>query len=214
MSAGAAPERRAPFIAFEGIEGCGKSTQIARLAARLEAEGRTCHVTREPGGTPLGEALRRLLLDHESEGMDGWTELFLLAAGRRQHVARLIRPALSAGKTVIADRFADSSVAYQGGGRELGVEAVERINRIATAGWMPDFTILLDLSVAESARRVADRPRAEDRMERERATFHERVRQTYLELARRRGAAYLVLDAAQDEEALAEEIAARVAVLY
>jgi dTMP kinase len=177
---------RAPFIVFEGIEGCGKSTQIARLAARLEAGGRSCLTTREPGGTPLGEALRELLLGWQGSELDGLTELFLLEASRRAHVRQVISPALQAGTTVISDRFADSSMAYQGGGRGLDPELIERLNRIATEGVEPDLTVLLDLAPEEGLRRVRERERGEDRLEREVIDFHRRVREAYLSLARRR----------------------------
>lgn len=194
------------FLAFEGIEGCGKSTQIAELARHLAQRGRTCRVTREPGGTPLGEALRRILLDPESAGIDGLTELFLLEASRRAHTREVIEPALARGEVVIADRFADSSVAYQGGGRGLGVELVERLNAVATGGLMPRLTFLLDLAPEEGLARVARRDRRGDRMEQEAIEFHRRVAEGYRALAARRGAAYCVLDAARPPEDLAREI--------
>jgi dTMP kinase len=201
--------RRAAFLAFEGIEGCGKSTQIAHLAAWLGDAGRPCRVTREPGGTPFGDALRDLLLRPEGGALDGLTELFLLEAARRRHVQEVIRPSLEAGTIIIADRYADSSVAYQGGGRGLGVELVERLNALATDGLMPDLTLLLDLPVEAGLARVAGRDRARDRMERERIEFHQRVRDAYLDLARRRGAErYRVIDAAQPADRIADEVRA------
>ena len=194
------------FLVFEGVEGCGKSTQIEHLTAFLEARGRRCRVTREPGGTPVGESIRELLLDPAQEGIDGLTELFLLEAGRRAHVRQVIAPLRDAGWVVIADRYADSSVAYQGGGRELGVELVERLNRIATGGLRADLTFLLDLPVEEGLARVARRHREEDRLEREQISFHERVRAAYLDLARRHRERYRVLDATRPPEEIARAI--------
>ncbi len=188
------------FVAFEGIEGCGKSTQIRLLGERLERAGRPYLVTREPGGTPLGDALRELLLTPAGEGIDGLTELFLLEAGRRHHVRSVILPALEEGWIVLCDRFADSSVAYQGGGRGLGVERVEQLNALATGGTWPDRTILLDLPAEEGLARVGRRADPRDRMEREGLAFHQAVRQTYLDLAVRRGTGYRVIDARPSPE--------------
>ncbi len=197
---------RARFIVFEGIEGSGKSTQILKLSALLAQAGRPHLVTREPGGTPLGDALRELLLSTAGAGIDGLTELYLLEAARRMHVHQVLRPALERGVIVLCDRFSDSSVAYQGGGRELGIEVVETLNSQATAGLVADLTFLLDLPVETGLARVGRRGRAEDRMEREARAFHERVRQTYLEVARRRGAAYRVVAADRDPDAVFAEI--------
>jgi len=190
--------RTACFLAFEGIEGCGKSTQIALLADLLTRAGRPFVVTREPGGTPLGDALRDLLLTPAGAGIDGLTELFLLEASRRHHVRHVIAPALEQGMVVLCDRYADSSVAYQGGGRELGIEQVERLNALATGEHWPDQTILLDLPAEEGLARVGRRGQPEDRLEQETLAFHTRVRDTYLSIAQRRGAAYRVIDAAPD----------------
>lgn len=195
-----------PFIAFEGVEGCGKSTQIELLSNFLTAMKLPFIVTREPGGTVLGDALRELLLSPASTGIDGLTELFLLEASRRTHMQNVIRPALEAGTVVICDRYADSSVAYQGGGRALGVEMVSDLNRKATDGLMPDATILLDLDPKEGLRRVGKRDRPEDRMEQEALTFHERVRATYLQIARERGRGYHVCDATAAPQEVAAEI--------
>ena len=198
------------FIVFEGIEGCGKSTQIARLGEHLARQRRPYRATREPGGTPLGDALRAILLAPESRDLDGLSELFLLEAARRAHVRQVILPALRAGRIVISDRFADSSVAYQGAGRELGVEMVERLNALATDALVPDLTFLLDLPVEAGLARVAHRPRGRDRMERERAAFHARVREGYLDLARRRGERYAVIDARRSEAEIFALVLARV----
>lgn len=206
----AAPGR---LIVFEGVEGCGKSTQIERLAQRVRETRRTVRLTREPGGTRIGEAIRDLLLAPDFEAIDGLTELFLLSAARRVHVQEVIAPALSRGEIVLCDRFADSSVAYQGGGRELGRAPVERLNVLATEGLAADLTILLDLPIADGMRRVAERGAAEDRLERESSAFHARVRDAYLEIARRRAATYRILDAAREIEEVAADVWAAVAPL-
>jgi dTMP kinase len=197
---------RGALIVFEGIEGCGKSTQIERLCAHLARRGRRFLATREPGGTPLGDALREILLESEGEGLDGLTELFLLEAARRVHVRRVIAPAIAQGTIVVSDRFADSSVAYQGAGRGLGVEKVERLNDLATDGCRADLTFLLDVPVEVGLARVAHRARRVDRMEREVRDFHERVRQGYLDLARRRGESYVRIDAQRPPDAVWAEI--------
>jgi dTMP kinase len=213
-AAAGSSERAAPrglFIAFEGGEGCGKSTQIERLASHLASITRDALVTREPGGTPLGEILRRMLLDPANAGIDGWSELFLLEAARRAHVEQVIRPALERGLIVISDRFADSSVAYQGGGRRLDLEQVESLNRIATGGLMPDLTVLLDIDVEEGLRRIARRDASRDRMEQERIEFHCRVRDAYRQLAVRRGGAYIQIDGALPPGEIERTIRARLA---
>ncbi len=202
---------RGLFIAFEGMEGCGKSTQIERLAAYLSKIGRATCVTREPGGTRLGETLRRVLLDPASAEIDGWSELFLLEAARRAHVEQVIRPALDRGLIVLSDRFADSSIAYQSGGRELDLEQVESLNRLATGGLTPDLTVLLDVEVEEGLRRIAHRDASHDRMERERIEFHRRVRDAYRQLAVRRGSAYIRIDGALPPDAIEQTIRAHLA---
>ncbi|MFC1572914.1 dTMP kinase [Candidatus Eisenbacteria bacterium] len=191
---------RAPFIAFEGVEGCGKSTQISLLSHFLASSTRPFLITREPGGTPLGDALRNILLSPRSSGIDGLTELFILEASRRVHVQTVILPALSRGIIVVCDRFADSSVAYQGGGRRLGAGLVEALNRRATGNLQPDVTILLDLPAEAGLSRVGRRPEPEDRLERETLAFHKRVRNAYLRLAARRGDNYRVVDASASPE--------------
>lgn len=201
--------RPGPFLVFEGIEGCGKSTQIARLCEHLTRQHRPCLATREPGGTPLGDALRAILLAPESRGLDGLIELFLLEAARRAHVRQVIRPALDAGCIVISDRFGDSSVAYQGAGRDLGVELVEHLNAVATDALEPDVTFLLDLPVEVGLARVEHRTRGRDRLEQEQAAFHQRVREGYLDLARRRGDRYAVIDAGRSEAEVFAQVLAR-----
>jgi dTMP kinase len=168
------------FITFEGIEGSGKSTQAALLKAFLEQQGLEVLVTREPGGSPIGEQIRRILLDPDNHGMVPLAELLLYEASRCQHVEAVIRPALESGKTVICDRFFDASTAYQGHARGLGIKLVGELNLVATGGRKPDLTIVLDLPVDMGLRRLG---RSLDRIEREAVEFHERVRQGYLRIA-------------------------------
>ncbi|MFH1144446.1 MAG: dTMP kinase [Candidatus Eisenbacteria bacterium] len=195
-----------PFIVFEGIEGCGKSTQIDLLATYLRGLKRACLITREPGGTPLGESLRELLLRWEGTGLDGLAELFLLEASRRVHVEQLILPALAGGTVVLSDRFSDSSVAYQGGGRGVDLDLIRRLNHAATGGLRADLTILLDLPAEAGLRRVERRDRAEDRLEREVLAFHERVREAYLDIARQGAPGFRVVDASQSREEIFTQI--------
>jgi len=172
---------RGHFITLEGIEGSGKTTQAERLRDLLARRGLDVVVTREPGGSPIAEKIREILLDPRNRKMVALTELFLYEASRTQHVAEVIRPALEAGKTVICDRFFDASTAYQGNARGLDMETVERLNLLATGGIVPDLTIVLDLPAEVGLRRLK---RSRDRIESEAIEFHERVRQGYLKLAR------------------------------
>lgn len=158
--------------------------------------------------------MRELLLSPASTGIDGLTELYLLEASRRMHVLEVIRPALERGIAVVCDRFGDSSVAYQGGGRQMGVATVEALNRQATGGLEPDVTILLDLPVEDGLARVGRRGLGEDRMEREALAFHERVRQTYLEMARRRPDGYRVVAAAAPPDVVFAEVARHLAPYF
>ncbi len=181
------------FITFEGIEGSGKSTQAALLKAFLEAQGLEVLVTREPGGSPIGEQIRQILLDPGNHGMVPLAELLLYEASRCQHVEAVIRPALDDGKTVICDRFFDASTAYQGYARGLGIKMVGKLNLVATGGRKPDLTLVLDLPVNVGLRRLG---RNLDRIEREAVEFHDRVRQGYLRIAEDEPDRVKVVDAA------------------
>ena len=189
------------FITLEGIEGAGKTTQLPRLVAFLEQHGHTCVVTREPGGTAIGQKIRSLLLDPDNSDMSPETELFLYAADRAQHVRRLIEPALAEGKTVVCDRFADATEVYQGWARGLDMELVQVLNRVATGGRKPDITLLFDLPPEAGLKRAWQRitrngkEAADCRFENEKMAFHERVRQGYLDLARREPERFVVIDA-------------------
>jgi dTMP kinase len=187
---------RGRFITLEGLEGSGKSTNLAHLKARLEAAGKPVLVTREPGGTPIGEQVRELLLDHRNDGMHPDTELLLMFAARAQHLQQVILPALEAGTWVVSDRFTDASYAYQGGGRDMPEERIAALEAFVQGGLQPDLTLILDLPVATGLERAGKRS-APDRFEREQAEFFERVRAVYLDRARRWPARYRVIDAAR-----------------
>jgi dTMP kinase len=196
------------FISFEGSEGCGKSTQIERLTARLTSMGRQPVVTREPGGTPIGEELRHLLqFSSISHGMRAETELLLFAASRAQLVRELIQPALKESGLVIADRFFDSTTVYQGVARKLDPATVELVNRFAIGDCVPDITFLLDLNAIAALERLRKRGAAQaDRMEKQSADFYEAVRRGYLQLAERESARICVLDAARTADEIEQEI--------
>lgn len=196
------------FVCFEGGEGAGKSTQASRLSEALQRRGHDVVVTHEPGATPVGARLRELLLDPIAE-IGARTEALLYAADRAEHVEAVIRPALRCGSIVISDRYVDSSLAYQGGGRELSMDDVRRLSEWATGGLPPDLTVLLDLPSTTGLAR-AGRVTAPDRLEAETAAFHDRVRQQFLELARAGGERYLILDATDDAERLAQQVLDRV----
>jgi dTMP kinase len=198
------------FIAFEGGDGAGKSTQAAELAGVLESRGLTVLRTREPGGTPIGEKLRSLVLDHGHGHIDPHTEALIFAASRAAHASQVIRPALRRGEIVLTDRYIDSSVAYQGAGRDLGTDAVRDLNEWATAGLQPDLTVLLDVDPALGRRRRTAGDAAEDRLESEADDFHTRIRAAFLDLAAARPEQYLVLPAHLPVRELAASILGRV----
>jgi dTMP kinase len=199
------------FVAFEGGEGTGKSTQVRLLAARLRDDGRSVVVTHEPGATLVGEQIRELVL-HDRTPLTPRAEALLFAADRAHHVDTVINPALGRGEVVITDRFVDSSLAYQGVGRELPIEDVRRISRWATGGLRPDLTVLLDLPAADGLARMHQRGSA-DRMETESLPFHERVREAFRMLAESDPRRYLVVDAAAPAEQIADQVHAAVAAL-
>ncbi len=191
------------FIAFEGPEGSGKSTQIRRLAKRLEEVGHDFVVTKEPGGTPAGDAVRAVLLD-PSLRIDPLPEFLLYSASRAQHVEEVIQPALNAGKLVVSDRFAGASVAYQGYGRGLDLSFIRELTSRVTANLSPDLTLLLDMEPEKGLERVVSRGQ-KDRLEQADLSFHKRVRQGFLKQAQE-DESWVVLSAEQPEEVLAEAI--------
>jgi dTMP kinase len=184
------------FITVEGIEGVGKSTNIAHIRNLIEAAGIDVVITREPGGTPLGEAIRGLLLDPRYTGMSPDCELQLMFAARAEHLARVILPALEQGQWVLCDRFTDATYAYQGGGRGIDVEKIARLEQWVQGDFRPDLTVLLDVPVAVGMARAGKRG-VPDRFEQEQLGFFERVRQAYLDLAARHDGRYRVIDANQ-----------------
>ena len=204
----AKPERGA-FLTVEGLDGSGKGTQVERLLDVLDRWGFEVVHTREPGGTPIGEKIRNILLDRENTGMADITEAMLYAASRAQHVQEKILPAVAEGKVVLCERFLDSSVAYQGGGRQMGIDRILRINAPAVEGAMPDVTVYLDLDHRESLRRrcAASEP---DRMEAEAESFHARVEDGYHQLIKRDPDRFVVVDASKTRDEIAAEIKEKV----
>ncbi|HTC92675.1 MAG TPA: dTMP kinase [Terriglobales bacterium] len=219
------------FITFEGLDGCGKSTQLEKLAVRLRQRKLDVLSTREPGGTALGDRVRTILLDSRTTGLDAYAELALMFAARAQHVHAVILPAIGAGRVVLCDRFTDSSEAYQGGGRQLGSEPVLALHRFLCNGLQPDLTILMDSDVAGSVARARrrnfaqseekakargahgktkareqNRTHDEGRFERENQAFFERVHSTYHEIARREPERVVIIDARGSIESVHSEI--------
>lgn len=195
-----------PFIVFEGLDGSGKSSLMSELENELKTKGLPVLRTREPGGTDIGDEIREIILRREGPAPTPRTELLLYEASRAQHVDQVIKPALKNGQWVLCDRFSASSIAFQAGGREISESWVERLNEFATDGMGADLTVLLDLSVEESRRRRNHRQSkgggADDRIESEADSFHERVRKSFLEQAGRDSEKWLVLDAAEAPERL------------
>lgn len=194
---------RGRFVVFEGGEGCGKSTQAALLAERLAAAGRDPVLTRQPGGTTIGVALRALLLDPATADLDVRAEALLMAADRAQHVAEVIRPALAAGRDVVCDRYTYSSIAYQGHGRGLDPTRVREVSAWATDDLWPDLVVLLDVDVATASVRVGD---DRDRFEQAGGDFHQRVRDGFLALAAADAERWVVLDGTRAIEDVAHEV--------
>jgi dTMP kinase len=194
------------FITVEGIEGVGKTTNIDFIHRQLLAAGREVLLTREPGGTPLAEAIRGLLLDPEYTGMDARCELQLVFAARAEHLARVIRPALAQGKWVLCDRFTDATYAYQGGGRGIDTAIIASLETLVQGDFRPDLTLLLDVPVAVGLARAGKRGSL-DRFEQEQVEFFERVRMCYLELAREHAARYRVIDATRPLEQVQHDLA-------
>ncbi|MGY1710111.1 dTMP kinase [Geodermatophilus sp. SYSU D00758] len=200
------------FVAFEGGEGAGKSTQVRLLVEWLTGQGRPARATREPGGTPAGAAVRAIVLDRAHTGLAPRAEALLYAADRAQHAHAVLRPALAAGEVVVTDRYVDSSLAYQGAGRTIPVEEVRALSAWATGGLVPDLTVLLDLPPEAGLARARGRAVA-DRLESESLAFHRRVRETFRALADAAPGRYLVLDAARPAEELAAAVRGRVGEL-
>lgn len=203
---------RGRFITVEGIEGAGKSTQMDAVRGFLDAQGITVVVTREPGGTPLSEAVRGLLLDPGNRGMAADTELLLVFAARAEHIHKVIRPALDAGDWVLSDRFTDATFAYQGGGRGIPAERIAALEAWVQGDLRPDLTLLLDLPVETGMARIADRGRP-DRFEREERDFFQRIRDNYLERAAAEPGRFRRIDASAPLEEVRLEVLAAVGAL-
>ncbi len=199
-----------PFIVFEGLDGSGKSSLMSAFESELNSKSLKVLRTREPGGTPLGDLIREMILTKAGPAPTPRTELLLYEASRAQHVDQVILPALKNDCWVLCDRFSASSVAFQAGGRQISTEWVEKLNQFATDGLVADLTVLLDLSVEESRkrrnRRASQSGESEDRIESEADSFHERVRQGFLDQARRDAGKWLVLDAAKKPEELLADL--------
>jgi dTMP kinase len=202
------------FITFEGVEGSGKTTQIRLAGEFLREKGIPVFMTQEPGGTPLGERIREILLNRGGFDISGEAEVFLFAAARAQHTDAVIRPALEKGQVILCDRFSDATIAYQAYGRGLPLEAVREICRFASRGLLPRLTLLFDLPVEKGLerafRRIAGRKEAsrEDRFEREHLDFHRRIREGYLAIAREEPGRVKIVDASRDIESTRLEVRA------
>jgi len=209
-------ERRGLFITFEGTDGSGKTTQIRRLIERLKQEGFEVLETAEPGGPPIGQQIRRILLDPANQELDPRAEMLLYFASRAQNVAQWIVPALAEGKIVVCDRFTDSTLVYQGAGRELGDDVVYALHRIACGPLHPDVTIYLDIDLETSLLRARARNQdtagpAESRMDDQSVEFHRAARDGYLLLARNEPERFRLIDAAHDPDAVARDVWAEIA---
>jgi dTMP kinase len=200
------------FITLEGIEGAGKTTQVEKIVAFLQARGYDCAVTREPGGTPIGGQIRKILLDPANVGLAPEAELLLYIADRVQHIRTVIEPCLAVGRTVICDRFFDATLAYQGYARGLDIEKIFSLHQLVCNGLTPDITLLFDLDptlgLMRAWRRIeAGKPdQAESRFERERVAFHTKVREGYLDLAHREPRRFRIIDATPGQSAVAQAV--------
>ncbi len=197
---------RGRFITFEGGEGAGKSTQIRLLSERLKGQKLDICMTREPGGSPGAEAIRKLIVEGEPGRWDAITETLLFAAARRDHVERTIRPALNRGAYVLCDRFADSTIAYQGYGGEVDIDLIRRLSDTATNGLSPDLTLIFDLPVEEGLKRAAGRAGGEDRFERKGIDFHQRMRDGFLTIANAEPRRCAVIDATAAPDDVARRV--------
>ena len=194
------------FITIEGPEGSGKTTAVNYAVSKLEEMGYQIVRTREPGGTPIAEQIRNVILDKANTSMDKRTEALLYAAARRQHLVEKVWPALKEGKIVVCDRYLDSSLAYQGGARKLGVDNVLEVNMFATEGTFPDLTLLFDIEPELGLARIsANADREVNRLDLEKIEFHKTVRNTFLELAKRYPERFVVIDASKSKEEVANK---------
>lgn len=205
--------KRGVFITFEGPDGSGKSTQARMLAERLRGEGRQVLQSVEPGGTPIGQQIRRILLDPANEDLTPTAELLLMFAARAQNIEQWILPALAEGKIVVSDRFTDSSIAYQGAGRGLGWETVLAVDRIACHGLVPDLTICVDIDTETGLARALGRGSSDTRLEEQAIEFHHRARQAYHELSRREPKRFKLIDGRGTPEEVAAQVWEQVAVV-
>lgn len=204
------------FISFEGPDGAGKTSVLTAIRTGLVNQlGDQVVYTREPGGNPIAEQVRAVLLDKQNGAMDDWTEALLYAASRRQHVVETLKPALEAGKLILCDRYLDSSIAYQGGGRELGIDHIWELNQYAIDGLLPDLTIFLDLPVETGLARI-EKGRAEtiNRLDEQTTNFHRRVRQAYLTLAERFPERIVKVNADQELARVIEDVRSAIHARY
>lgn len=196
------------FITFEGIDGSGKTTQLGMLAALLAAHSIPHLVTREPGGTNIGNKIRQIILDPNNDKLSSETELLLYAADRAQHVLEELKPALEKKQIILCDRYTDATVAYQGYGRNLSLNLIHQLNSIATVGLMPDLTLLFDLPVEEAEKRMSSpiSLRSKDRLEKEQKDFHQKVRNGYLTLAKEHPQRFYIISALGSFEEIFQQV--------
>lgn len=195
------------FITIEGVEGSGKSSSTNDVVNRLKKEGYDIITTREPGGTPIAEKIRDIILDVNNTNLDPRAEALLYAASRRQHLIEKVWPALKQGKIVICDRFIDSSLAYQGGARNLGIENITNINMFATENTWPDLTLLFDINPELGLERIRkNQGREVNRLDLEKIEFHKKVRETFLSLAKKYSDRYVIIDASKSQKEVEEEV--------